>query len=322
MIGELMQSRIWLFFILFYPALPFLTFEQMCIQFNIAALQSQLAAERRVLDTDEELKTAAKWFQVRWWSVETFNHGEGTFIHYHYIVDISLWYLGCFRTLCSFVQFSHHFTWRCTHRGFAPKYAVGNVCTHVGTSPGDLCPESDKRQNEGFNRRQTLYTSGGHVFRRLTQNDKGECETPIRSDLANKRKPINITEETAQHVQLFFCFNFQVAGKQFSYGALAQFFQSRVCNVNKSIGEEIARLNTAVGLFKKAQEKTGNPSIFSYYVTEGTRLAASAKKDNDFIYHEAIPSAENLATIEKVATARLAKPTPVQPQLSLTFKDL
>jgi len=51
-------------FLISSSALPFITFEQMCVQFNIAALQSQLAAERRVVDTDEELKTAAKWFQV------------------------------------------------------------------------------------------------------------------------------------------------------------------------------------------------------------------------------------------------------------------
>jgi len=103
---------------------------------------------------------------------------------------------------------------------------------------------------------------------------------------------------------------------------LAQFFQSRVCSANKNIGEEIARLNYAVDLFKKAQEKTGNYSLFSYYVTEGNRLAAAAKKDNDFIYHEIIPKEANLATIEKAASARLAKPTPVPSQLSTSFKDL
>lgn len=113
-----------------------------------------------------------------------------------------------------------------------------------------------------------------------------------------------------------------MAGKQLSYNAMAQFFQSRVCSSNKSIGEEIARLNHAVNLFKKAREKSSNYSLFSYYVTEGNRLAEAAKKDNDFIYHEVVPSSGNLSTIEKVATARLAKPTPVPSQLSASFKDL
>ena len=107
-----------------------------------------------------------------------------------------------------------------------------------------------------------------------------------------------------------------------SYAALAQFFQSKTCGANKRIGEQIARLNLCLELLKKAQDKTGNVTLFSYYVTEASRLVTEVKKDNDFIYHEQVPNPSNLPTIEKVPSARLAKPLAVAHQLSATFKDL
>jgi len=56
-------------------------------------------------------------------------------------------------------------------------------------------------------------------------------------------------------------------------------------------------------------------------VAKATKSLADAKKDNDFIYHERIPDAATLAPIEKVASARLAKPTPV-PMKFNNNKDL
>lgn len=39
----------------------------------------------------------------------------------------------------------------------------------------------------------------------------------------------------------------QIAGKQAGYRAMAEFYQSLVCKNNKSIGEEIARLEVIAG---------------------------------------------------------------------------
>jgi len=41
-----------------------LELERLCILYNMAALQSVLGAECRAADTDEELKNAAKLYQV------------------------------------------------------------------------------------------------------------------------------------------------------------------------------------------------------------------------------------------------------------------
>jgi len=88
------------------------------------------------------------------------------------------------------------------------------------------------------------------------------------------------------------------------------------------VGEQITRLNQSIDILKQAQTRAGNPNFFADYVNKATRLVAQAKKDNDFIYHERVPEPSALSPIDKVASARLAKQTPLPEKLSTHFRDL
>ncbi|XP_050540794.1 programmed cell death 6-interacting protein [Daktulosphaira vitifoliae] len=109
-----------------------------------------------------------------------------------------------------------------------------------------------------------------------------------------------------------------ILAKQAIFQGLTQFHQSMVCKNNKSIGEQIARLNEAINYLKLGQSRCGR-SIYQGQYNKAQQELAEAKKDNDFIYHERIPEVKNL---EPVAKATIAKPTPVPSKLSSKFKDL
>lgn len=109
--------------------------------------------------------------------------------------------------------------------------------------------------------------------------------------------------------------------KKYAYLGLGNYFQSKVCAEKKNIGEEIARLNLAIENIKSAQDKIGNSNYLSYYMGEAKRLVAAATKDNDFIYHEVVPPASHLTPIPKVASARLAKITPMPEKFAADFQN-
>jgi hypothetical protein len=49
-----------------------------------------------------------------------------------------------------------------------------------------------------------------------------------------------------EHLATLICISlFQVAGKQAAYHGLTEYYQSLVCKANKSVGEEIARLEVS-----------------------------------------------------------------------------
>lgn len=92
-----------------------------------------------------------------------------------------------------------------------------------------------------------------------------------------------------------------------------------MCRNNKAIGEEIARLQNAVELFKMAQSRSGKPNLFEEYAQRAQRHLTEAKKDNDFIYNEIIPDAK---TLEAPGKAQLAKALPLTLPLGTNSKDL
>jgi programmed cell death 6-interacting protein len=110
-----------------------------------------------------------------------------------------------------------------------------------------------------------------------------------------------------------------LAAKQAAYHGLSQYYQSLVCRANESVGEEIARLEPALEMFKAAQQMSRERSFFQDYVNKAQRNLTEAKRDNEFTYHVIIPNKESLPAIGK---ALLAKTFPVPKRLSQNCKDL
>lgn len=92
-----------------------------------------------------------------------------------------------------------------------------------------------------------------------------------------------------------------------------------VCRTNKAVGEEIARLQHAVELFKSAQSRSGKSNLFEDYAGRAQRNLVESKKDNDFIYNEVVPDVKTLAAPGK---ALLAKPTALPAAFGTDSKDL
>ena len=112
-----------------------------------------------------------------------------------------------------------------------------------------------------------------------------------------------------------------ISGKQAFYNGLSQYHQSKVCNTNKSVGEEIARLQHCIELFTACQQRSGLSSLCGAndWIKRANRALTDAKKDNDFIYHERIPDVKNLTAIGR---ASVVKPTAVPDKFLPDEKEL
>ncbi|XP_053946462.1 programmed cell death 6-interacting protein [Anastrepha ludens] len=110
-----------------------------------------------------------------------------------------------------------------------------------------------------------------------------------------------------------------IAGKQAGFHALTQLYQSLVCRASKKIGEEIARLRSAVELFKAAQTRSGISNYLDEFFTRARRNLEESTKDNEFIYNEMIPDVSSLASPGK---AQLAKALPLSSPMASNFRDI
>lgn len=100
-------------------------------------------------------------------------------------------------------------------------------------------------------------------------------------------------------------------------------FQSLVCRNNKAIGEEIARLQNAIELFKAAQSRSGKATLFEEFAARAQRNLIESKKDNDFIYNELIPDVKTLEAPGKAQLSKATTPTfPLGPNSKDLFADL
>lgn len=114
-----------------------------------------------------------------------------------------------------------------------------------------------------------------------------------------------------------------VAAKVIGYEGLSHYYASEVAGSQKVYGEQLARLQHFIKAGKKAAEKLGgNSSFLSVQLGEAEIKYRDGKRDNDFIYHEVIPSMEDLGGIDKVGSARLAKLGPLPDSFSAHFVDM
>ncbi|XP_031618421.1 apoptosis-linked gene 2-interacting protein X 1-like [Contarinia nasturtii] len=110
-----------------------------------------------------------------------------------------------------------------------------------------------------------------------------------------------------------------IGAKQAGFHAICQLYQSSVCRSNKTIGEEVARLQYAVKLFKAAQSRSGKSNLYEEFALRAQRHLTESKKDNDFIYHANVP---DIKSLEDVEDAQLAKIEAFTTPLSTNLKDL
>ncbi|XP_053980458.1 programmed cell death 6-interacting protein [Hylaeus volcanicus] len=242
-----------------------LSYEKVCVLFNIAALQSSVAATQS-LESNDGLKLAAKLFQQ---SAGIFNYLKGNVmmaIQQEPTPDISPETLGALSALM-LAQAQEIFVYKAIHDSMKD-----GIIAKLAAQAEELYADALK-----------LFQK--EIFRAFWDKEW----IPL------------------------------IAGKQAGYRAMAEFYQSLVCKNNKVIGEEIARLEHAVELFKAAQQRSNKPNLFQEYANRAQRNLTEVKKDNDFIYHERIPDVKSL---EPVGKANVAKLLPLPEVFSSNFKDL
>ncbi|XP_012269159.2 programmed cell death 6-interacting protein [Athalia rosae] len=241
-----------------------LSYEKVCVLFNIAALQSSVAATQS-LESDEGLKLAAKLFQQ---SAGIFNFLKGNVmlaIQQEPTPDISPDTLGALSSLM-IAQAQEIFVHKAIHDSMKD-----GIVAKLAAQAEDLYADALK-----------LFQK--EIFRAFWDKEW----VPL------------------------------VAGKQAGYRAMSEFYQSLVCKANKTVGEEIARLDHAVELFKAAQQRSNRSNLFQDYANKAQRNLTEARKDNDFIYHERIPDVKSLDPIGKASIAKLL---PLSEPLSSNFHD-
>lgn len=261
----LQKDNVRTFFILASTALTSLAYEKECVLFNIAALQSALAASQST-DSDDGLKLALKWLQ----------QSAGIFAHL---------------------------------KGVTP-FAIPQEPTP------DLNPDTlQVLSNLMLAQAQEIF-----IVKAIKDNMKEaiiaklacQCEDLYAETLRGLQKDSIRSLWDKEWIAT-------VAGKQAGFHAMTQLYQSMVCKANQSIGEEIARLQSAIELFKAAQSRSGRPTLFEEYAARAQRHLVEAKKHNDFIYNEMIP---DVKTLESPGKAQLAKALPLNLPLSANPKDL
>lgn len=245
-----------------------LSYERVCILFNIAAAESQLAAAMvsDSLSNDMSLKSAAKYFCSA---------------------------SGIFQGL---------------------KHLVPNA---VGSQEATTDLHPDVLQVLHL----LMLAQAQEVFFYKAANDN--MKDNIIARIANQCE--DFYNETLKHMQARSSWPDRewlplVQAKQLAFKGIAEYYQGLTCGQAQNFGEQLCRLTQAVEMLKSAAAKsTLFPRSLSDYQRKAASAYESARKDNEFIYHERIPDYKTVSAIGKAA---LAKATPIPAKFRPDEKDL
>uniref|UniRef100_A0A8R1TL16 BRO1 domain-containing protein n=1 Tax=Onchocerca volvulus TaxID=6282 RepID=A0A8R1TL16_ONCVO len=109
-----------------------------------------------------------------------------------------------------------------------------------------------------------------------------------------------------------------IKGKALGLSALAQYHKAFDNADSKNIGEQLSRLTESHSLMQQANSYMPH-GTFDVQFAAIEKAYASAKKDNDFIYHERIADFRSLPQLPKAAVAKVI---PVVFPMTPRFKDM
>ncbi|XP_030856163.1 programmed cell death 6-interacting protein isoform X2 [Strongylocentrotus purpuratus] len=110
-----------------------------------------------------------------------------------------------------------------------------------------------------------------------------------------------------------------VLGKQYYMHAISEYHQALVCRASASYGPEVGRLRHASDLLSEVERKGGQYIDTKDFAARVSQELKAVKKDNDFIYHDIVPSVDQLS---RPGTAQLAKFRGISTPLSTESTDL
>lgn len=75
-------------------------------------------------------------------------------------------------------------------------------------------------------------------------------------------------------------------------------------------------MQAAISYIKSGQQQSAK-NLYQDYLAKAERALREAEKDNNFIYHEAVP---DIKTVDPISKAAIAKPTSLPSRLSSNFQ--
>ncbi|CAB1334339.1 unnamed protein product [Coregonus sp. 'balchen'] len=276
-----------------------ISYEQACILYNLGALHSMLGAmDNRV--SEEGMKVSCTHFQC---SAGAFSYLRDHFSH-NFSVDMSHQILNLNINLM-LVTIRHTYTH--TH---VRTCMCSHTHTHSHTS-SCLFVSVQGQAQECLLEKSMLDNRKSFLVARISAQEA--CRALENSDTASMLGKIQ--KDWKKLVQM----------KIYYFASIAHLHMGKQAEEQQKYGERLAylqssldKLSEAIKLAKGQPDSVQEALKFTMDVIGGK--FNSAKKDNDFIYHETVPSLETLASVKG---APLVKALPVNPtDPSVTGPDL